>query len=63
MHAWTHQDVEGSGGNGVTTAVSAVFCLDDNASVIFKMTGRPEHDLLCLNTFECDRAATERQIF
>lgn len=40
-----------------------MFCLDDAASVLFKLTGLPEHDLLCLNTFECDRAATERQIF
>lgn len=44
---------------GFTAAVSAVFCLDDAASVIFKLTGLPEHDLLCLNTFECDWPATD----
>lgn len=48
---------------GFTAAVSAGFCLDNAASVLFKLTGLPEHDLLCLNNFECDRPTTERQIF
>lgn len=43
-------------------AFSAMFCLDGDTSVLSKLPRRPEHDLLCLNSFECDGAATKRQI-